>query len=71
MRAVGVLHKAGARILLGTDQANPFVIAGFAVHEELANLVAAGLSPYEALRAGTSGAAEFMHASEEWGIVAV
>jgi len=71
MRAVGVLHKAGARILLGTDQANPFVIAGFAVHEELANLVAAGLSPYEALRAGTSGAAEFMHASEEWGTVAV
>jgi imidazolonepropionase-like amidohydrolase len=71
MRAVGVLHKAGARILLGTDQANPFVIAGFAVHEELANLVAAGLSPYEALRAGTSGAAEFMHASDEWGTVAV
>lgn len=70
-RAVGIFHKAGARILLGTDMGNPFVIAGFAVHEELANLVASGLSPYEALRAGTSGAAEFMKAGDEWGSVAV
>jgi len=30
-----------------------FVIAGFGLHEELANLAAAGLTPYEALRAGT------------------
>jgi cytosine/adenosine deaminase-related metal-dependent hydrolase len=51
--------------------ANPFVVAGYALHEELGNLVAAGLSPYEALRAATSGAAEFMHASDEWGTVAV
>jgi hypothetical protein len=70
-RAIGILHKAGARILLGTDLGNPFVVAGFSLHEELENLVAAGLSPYEALRAGTSGAAEFMHASGEWGTVAV
>jgi len=69
-RAVGIFHEAGARILLGTDMGNPFVIAGFAVHEELRNLVASGLSTYEALRAGTSGAAEFMRAGEEWGTVA-
>jgi imidazolonepropionase-like amidohydrolase len=69
-RAVGILHKAGARILLGTDMGNPFVIAGFSVHEELRNLVASGLSNYEALRAGTSGAAEFMKADAEWGTVA-
>ena len=30
----------------------------------------AGLSPYEALRAATSGAAEFMGAGDEWGVVA-
>jgi imidazolonepropionase-like amidohydrolase len=70
-RALGILHKAGARVLLGTDLGNPFVVAGFSLHEELLNLVAAGLSPYEALRAGTSGAAEFMHAGAEWGTVAV
>jgi imidazolonepropionase-like amidohydrolase len=70
-RAVGILHKAGARILLGTDMGNPFVMAGFAVHEELENLVACGLTPFEALRAGTSGAAEFMKAGSEWGSVTV
>ena len=53
------------------DRGNPFVVAGFALHEELANLVQAGLSPYEALRAATSGAAEFMGAGDEWGVVAV
>lgn len=70
-RCVGVLHQHGARILAGTDMGNPFVVAGWALHEELANLVQAGLSPYEALRAATSGAAEFMGAPKEWGVVAV
>ena len=70
-RTVGILHANGARILLGTDMGNPFVVPGFSLHEELANLVASGLSPYEALRAGTSGAAEFLGESESWGSVAV
>ena len=70
-RCVGILHQHGARILAGTDMGNPFVVAGWALHEELANLVQAGLSPYEALRAATSGAAEFMGAPKEWGSVAV
>jgi imidazolonepropionase-like amidohydrolase len=65
------LHEAGARLLLGTDCGNPFVLAGFSVHEELANLVAAGLTPYEALLAGTRNAAEFVGAPGEFGAVAV
>jgi len=69
-RCVGVLHRNGARLLAGTDTGNPFVVPGFSLHEELANLVAAGLTPFEALRASTSGAAEFMEASAEWGSVA-
>jgi imidazolonepropionase-like amidohydrolase len=35
------------------------------------NFVAAGLSPYEALRAGSSDAARFLHREEEFGTVAV
>ncbi len=65
------LHKAGARILLGTDTPNPFVIPGFSIHEELQNLVGAGLSPYEAIRAGTRDAAEFLNAEDEFGTVEV
>jgi imidazolonepropionase-like amidohydrolase len=64
------LHRAGARLLLGTDCGNPFVIAGFSVHEELANLVDAGLTPYQALLTGTRDAAEFVVATGEFGVVA-
>lgn len=69
-KLVRALHDAGARLLLGTDYGNPFVVPGFSIHLELRNLVDAGLSPYEAIRAGTSGAAEFMHAATEFGTVA-
>jgi imidazolonepropionase-like amidohydrolase len=67
---VRALRDAGARILLGTDTPNPFVLPGVSAHEELENLVAAGLTPYEALRAGTRDAAEFMEKSGEFGTVA-
>jgi imidazolonepropionase-like amidohydrolase len=70
-KLVEALHKAGARLLLGTDYPNPFVLPGFSIHDELRNFVDANLSPYEAIRAGTSGAAEFLGASAEWGTVAV
>jgi imidazolonepropionase-like amidohydrolase len=65
------LHRAGARILLGTDTPNPFVIPGFSIHEELRNLVNAGLTPYEAIKAGTRSAAEFLGALDEFGTVEV
>jgi hypothetical protein len=70
-RMLKALHDAGARLLLGTDTGNPFVVAGFSLHEELANFVAAGLTPYDALRAGTHDAAEFMHALDGWGTIAI
>lgn len=68
-KAVRALRDAGAGILLGTDMGNPCVLAGFALHEELEHLVAAGLTPYEALRAGTAEAAECMLAAGEWGTI--
>lgn len=65
------LHDAGAKILLGTDNPNPFVVPGFSIHEELRNLVDAGLSPYEAIKAGTKDAAEFLNALSDFGTVEV
>src|SRR5690606_34245064 len=50
MRLAGELHRGGVPILAGTDAANPFVVWGFSLHEELRTLVRAGLSPLEALR---------------------
>jgi hypothetical protein len=59
-RFVRALRDAGARLLLGTDTTNPYVIPGVSALEELQLLVAAGLTPYEAIRAGTRDAAEFL-----------
>jgi imidazolonepropionase-like amidohydrolase len=70
-KLVQALHRAGARLLLGTDYGNPFVVPGFSLHQELRNFVAAGLSPFEAIRAGTSSAADFMKARNEFGTVEV
>jgi imidazolonepropionase-like amidohydrolase/D-arabinose 5-phosphate isomerase GutQ len=68
-KMVKALHDAGANILLGTDTPNPYVVPGFSLHEELRHLVDAGLTPYEAIRAGTSSAAECLGALDEFGTI--
>ena len=67
---VGKLARAGARIVLGTDTGNPYVVPGFAVHEELKLLVAAGLTPRQALRAATMTASELQDAPGSFGAIA-
>jgi imidazolonepropionase-like amidohydrolase len=70
-RLVKFLHQGGARLLAGTDTPNAFVIPGFSLHEELQNLVDAGLTPYQALKAGTRDAAEFVGGLNEVGTISV
>ncbi len=67
---VGLLHEAGAPLVVGTDARNPFVYPGAAIHRELAHFIEAGLAPYEALRCATSEAARFVGEAETWGTVA-
>jgi imidazolonepropionase-like amidohydrolase len=69
LQTTRILHDAGARLLLGTDCGNPFVVAGWSAHEELGYLVQAGLTPYEALLTGTRHAAAYLGA--DFGTVAV
>jgi len=57
---VRALSDAGARILLGTDAGIDVVAPGTSAHDELRELAAAGLTPFDALRAGTTSAAEFL-----------
>lgn len=64
------LRDAGVRMLAGTDTPVPSVVPGFSLHDELRELVAAGLTPYEALRTATANAAEFMR-TDKFGTVAV
>jgi imidazolonepropionase-like amidohydrolase len=70
-RVVKLLHDGGARLLVGTDTPNAFVVPGFSVVEELQNFVEAGLTPYQAIKAATKDAAEFLGASNEFGTISV
>jgi imidazolonepropionase-like amidohydrolase len=47
------LNDRGARILLGTDSPQLFNAPGFSIRREVAMMGEAGLTPYQALRAGT------------------
>jgi imidazolonepropionase-like amidohydrolase len=59
-RFVAELQRQGARLLAGTDAGIDIVGPGVAMHDELRELVAAGLTPYQALRAATKDAGEFL-----------
>jgi imidazolonepropionase-like amidohydrolase len=69
-RFVGELHRAGALLLAGSDAGIGIVAPGESLHDELAELVASGLSPYQALRAATVDAAAFL-GIEQLGTIAV
>jgi Amidohydrolase family len=70
-KLVVLLHKAGVRLLAGTDDVTSYCLPGFGLHDELALLVQAGLSPGEALRTATLNPAEFLGREKELGSIAV
>jgi hypothetical protein len=70
-RVVGALHRAGVRLLAGTDSFDAFVVPGFALHQELELLVQAGLTPMEALQAATREPARFLGLEAERGTIEV
>jgi imidazolonepropionase-like amidohydrolase len=59
-KIIVALHDAGAGLLLGSDAPQVFNVPGFSLHHELGFLVAAGLTPFEALQTGTTAVAEFL-----------
>jgi tetratricopeptide (TPR) repeat protein len=65
------MHKAGVRLLAGTDTMNPFVFPGFSLHDELSLLVGAGLSPLEALRTATINPAVYLGTERSAGTIDV
>lgn len=63
------LQEAGAGLLLGSDAPQIWNVPGFATHRELAALVGAGLTPYQALRTGTANVATYLGQEREFGTV--
>jgi len=57
---VRTLHRAGVRLMTGTDTPLPVMIPGASLHLEIAELMRAGLTPYEALTAATRNPGDFI-----------
>ncbi|HEY0452365.1 amidohydrolase family protein [Actinophytocola sp.] len=60
LRTVHEMHQHGVPIMTGTDTGTVAVYPGFSVHDELALLVEAGLSPMAALQAATAEPARYL-----------
>ena len=68
---IKVLKSEGAGILLGTDKAVPYVVAGFSEHLEMKLLSKAGLSNYEVIKSATVNAAKCLNKLTELGTLQV
>ena len=53
-------QRKGVNLLAGTDAGQCFMVPGFVLHREMAYLVEAGLTPYEALKTATFNAGQFL-----------
>jgi imidazolonepropionase-like amidohydrolase len=66
---VGALHRAGVRLLTGTDAPGTGVFPGMSLHDELAFFVQGGVPPLAALRAATYEPARYLNALDSLGTV--
>jgi imidazolonepropionase-like amidohydrolase len=69
LEIVGAMNRAGVQILAGSDSLDPYVFPGSSLHEELALLVKAGLTPMEALQSATRNAASYLGMLETLGTI--
>ena len=69
-KVAGALHRAGVPLVLGTDAMGVALVApGSSLHHELELLTESGLTPYEAIRAGTIMPASFLGKEKEFGTI--
>lgn len=68
-RALRKMSGRGCRIIIGTDTPWPYVIPGFAVHDELALIVDSGIQPKDAIRMATNDAADVLGLTGEIGVI--
>ena len=66
---VGMLHEAGAKILVGTDAPEPQVAPGYSLHKEMELLVESGMSPASVLQAATRVNAEVLREENHLGSI--
>lgn len=64
-------HDKGGKLMAGSDTVLPGLVPGFALHRELRELVAVGLTPYEALRTSTTTPYEYLGEAARRGTIAI
>jgi hypothetical protein len=69
MWLTGFLAQERVPLLAGSDAGTAFSYPGFSLHDELALLVEAGLTPLDALRAATLAPAEYLAARDSMGTI--
>jgi imidazolonepropionase-like amidohydrolase len=57
---VGLMNQAGVTLMAGSDLGSKWISPGSSLHDELAILVQAGLTPMQALQTATLNAARFL-----------
>jgi hypothetical protein len=62
-------YKKGGKLLIGTDAVVPSTLPAFSLHEELAEPVDDGLSPFEALKVSTTNTYAFLGELERSGTI--
>lgn len=70
LELTGKAHRAGVKILAGTDANDTYCFPGLGIHDELQELVKAGLTPIEALKTATLNPAEYFGVSADYGSIA-
>jgi imidazolonepropionase-like amidohydrolase len=68
---IKALQDQGAGLLLGSDAPQVWNVPGFAIHHELEAMVAAGLTPFQALATGTRNVATYFGTTDRAGTIAV
>jgi imidazolonepropionase-like amidohydrolase len=68
-KLVKALEDAGVPLLCGTDASDVGPVAGFGIPAELRELVADGLTPYQALQTATVNPARYFGRSAEFGTI--
>jgi hypothetical protein len=68
-KLVGLTTRTKVEVLAGTDTGDPWTIPGATLHDELEQLVVAGLSPHQALAAATIAPARFFEWQDAMGTV--
>lgn len=66
---VAAMRRAGVKFMAGTDAPNLWAYPGISLHEELALLVSAGLTPMEALESATCNPATYLGLQDSLGTV--